>query len=155
MQKRMNHMGCGLAAVLLVSGGAIAQQKSGLEGLPPPGTMTAQIPEGREMYIGMAVSDAKQQVVTAVGGSEVEAKLMARRDCTKKWGGCEDLITFPIRHHCMVIASDADSRPNVRATFVEAGDGRTVKAGELSRKAMDRCQASGAEKCGVQSEYCF
>lgn len=155
MQQRMKHMACGLLITLLASSGAIAQQKSGLEGMPPPGTMTAQIPEGREMYIGMAVSDGKQQVATAVGGSEVEARLMARRDCNKKWGSCEDLASFPVRHHCMAIASDADAKPNVRATFVEAADGRKTKATDLSAKALERCQASGAKKCGVQSEYCF
>ncbi|HBS57498.1 MAG TPA: hypothetical protein DEA38_17470 [Stenotrophomonas sp.] len=156
MRQCTYHLGWALLAQLALAGGALAQQQaSGLEGLPPPGTMTAQIPEGREMYVGMAVSDGKQQVVTAVGGSQVEARLMARRDCNQKWGGCEDLASFPIRHHCMAIASDADAKPNVRATFVEAADGRKTKTSELSSRALDRCQASGAKKCGVQGEYCF
>lgn len=155
MRMSAGFLGLGLLVQLALASVVQAQQASGLEGLPPPGTMTAQLPEGIEMFIGMAVSDAKQQVVTAVGGSQVEARLMAKRDCNQKWGGCEDLVVFPVRHHCMAIASDADSRPNVRATFVEVADGRTTKAPELSSKALERCQASGAKKCGVQGEYCF
>lgn len=144
-----------LLAALVITAGATAQQKSALGDLPPPGSMTAQMPEGMDLYLGLAVSDATQSVASSVGSTPTEAKVRARKDCEKAGGTCAELATFPVRNHCMAVVADRGAKPNVRAIFVTAAEGSSVKPGELSTKSMAQCKASGAKQCEVQNDYCF
>jgi hypothetical protein len=144
-----------LLACLGVSTVVAAQSTSPIGDLPPPGTMSAQMPEGMQLYIGLAVSDATQQVVTAIGSTETEARLRAKKDCNAKGGNCGELATFPVRNHCMAVAADRGAKPNVRAIFVSSGEAGKAKPGQLAKKAMSDCAASGAKQCELQNDYCF
>ena len=155
MQKTIRAARWALLAGAVFSVGAMAQQKTVMGDLPPAGSMTAQLPENMELYIGLAVSDASQQVVTAIGNTSAEARIRARKDCEKQSTGCGELATFPVRHHCMAVVADRGAKPNVRAIFVNAALDSSVKAGELSAKSMAQCKASGAKQCEVQNDYCF
>lgn len=145
-----------LLACLTVSTMVVAQSTSPIGDLPPAGTMSAQMPEGMQLYIGLAVSDATQQVVTAIGSTDTEARLRAKKECNAKGGGnCGELATFPVRDHCMAVAADKGAKPNVRAIFVSSGEAGKIKPGQLGKKAMSDCVASGAKQCELQNDYCF
>lgn len=142
-----------LMAALMVVGAAAAQDSAG--GLPPPGTMSAQMPEGVEMYFSMAVSDADQQVSQNMGMSAAEARIRSIQECSAKYKGCIELVTFPLRNHCMGIAVDKKPKPNVRALFVNVSETSKTKPGELAQKSLEQCKAGGGAKCESQNDYCF
>lgn len=142
-----------LAATLLASTAAMAQ--SGPGQLPPPGTMSAQMPEGMEIFMSMAISDADQQVSQNMGASAAEAKIRSLQECNGQFKDCVELVTFPIRNHCMGIATDKKAKPNVRALFVNIAETGKAKAGELAAKSVSQCKAAGGAQCESQSDYCF
>lgn len=144
-----------LLTAMVISAGATAQQKSALGDLPPPGSMTAQMPDGMDLYIGLAVSDARQSVASSIGSTPNEAKIRARKECEKVGGTCAELATLPVRNHCMAVVADRGAKPNVRAIFITAAEASSVKPGELSTTSMAQCKASGAKQCEVQNDYCF
>lgn len=142
-----------LLAALLTSATAFAQDNAG--GLPPAGTMSAQMPEGMEIFMSMAVSDADQQVSQKMGASAAEARIRSLQECKAKYKGCVELVTFPVRNHCMGIAVDKKAKPNVRALFVNYAETSKTKPGELAQKSLEQCKAAGGGKCESQSDYCF
>lgn len=137
---------------ILASGTAFAQTPAGL---PPPGTMSSQMPEGMEIYMSMAVSDADQQVSQNMGASATEAKIRSLKECNDKYKDCVELITFPVRNHCMGLAVDKKAKPNVRALFVNVEEAGKTKPGDLAQKSLQQCKAAGGAKCESQSDYCF
>jgi hypothetical protein len=142
-----------LAFALMMVGTAGAQDAPA--GLPPPGTMSAQMPEGVEMFFSMAVSDADQQVSQNMGMSAAEARIRSLQECNGKHKGCVELVTFPLRNHCMGIAVDKKAKPNVRALFVNVAESTKTKPGELAAKSLEQCKAGGGAKCESQNDYCF
>lgn len=146
-------LGLALAAVLLAAGAAGAQNTSA--GLPPPGTMSAQMPKDMDMYFSMVVSDASQQVSQNMGVSAVEARVRTLQECREKQKDCVELVTFPIRNHCMGIAVNKKPKPNVRALFVKVAEAGKTKPGELGSAALAECKAGGGAQCESQSDYCF
>ncbi|MGH8039933.1 MAG: DUF4189 domain-containing protein [Pseudomonas sp.] len=142
-----------LLVTLAVSNVASAQSNTG--GLPPPGTMSAQMPEGMELFFSMSISDADQQVSQNMGASAAEARLRSLQACKAKYKGCVELVTFPIRNHCMAIAADTQAKPNARSLFVNVAETSTAKPGELAQKSLEQCKAGGGATCASQSDYCF
>lgn len=141
-----------LLLATLLAGGAVAQVPAGL---PPSGTMSAKMPVGMEIYMSMAVSDANQHVSQQMGTSEVEAKMRAMKDCNDKYKGCVELITFPIRNHCMGMASDKGATGNARGLFINVAETGKTQDGELANKSLEQCKAGGGTQCEAQTDYCF
>ena len=137
---------------ILATGTAFAQTPPGL---PPPGTMSSQMPEGMEIYMSMAVSDTDQQVSQNMGASAAEAKLRSLQECKAKYKDCVELITFPVRNHCMGLAVDKKAKPSIRALFVNVEETGKTKPGELAQKSLEQCEAAGGAQCESQSDYCF
>ncbi len=137
---------------ILATGTAFAQTPPGL---PPPGTMSSQMPEGMEIYMSMAVSDTDQQLSQNMGASAAEAKIRSLQECKAKYKNCVELVTFPVRNHCMGLAVDKKAKPNVRALFVNVEESGKTKPGDLARKSLDQCKAAGGAQCESQSDYCF
>lgn len=142
-----------LALALMPAGMAVAQNAPA--GLPPPGTTSAQMPEGMEMYFSMAVSDASQRVSQNLGVSAAEARIRSLQECRETQKDCVELITFPVRNHCMGIAVNRKPKPNVRALFVNVAEAGKTKPGELASTALAACKAGGGTQCESQSDYCF
>ncbi|MGH8039931.1 MAG: DUF4189 domain-containing protein [Stenotrophomonas sp.] len=142
-----------LLAALVIGGAATAQGTPA--GLPPPGTMSAQMPKDVDMYFSMVVSDAAQQVSQNMGVSAAEARIRTLQECREKQKDCVELVTFPIRNHCMGIAVDKKPRPNVRALFVNVAEVSKTKPGELARTSLAQCKSGGGTQCESQSDYCF
>ncbi len=124
-------------------------------GLPPPGTLSAKLPEGMEIFMSMAVSDSNQHVSQQMGASAAEAKMRAMKDCNDKYKTCVELITFPIRNHCMGMASDKGARGSARGLFINVAETGKAKDGELASKSLDQCKAAGGTQCESQADYCF
>jgi hypothetical protein len=137
---------------ILATGTAFAQNPAEL---PPPGTMSAKMPEGVEIYMSMAISDADQQVSRNMGASASEAKIRSLKECNDKYTNCVELITFPVRNHCMGLAVNKKAKPNIRALFVNVEETGKTKPGELAQKSLDQCKAAGGAQCESQSDYCF
>lgn len=149
-------LAAGLLLGLSVAVPAAAQSAgSMMEGLPPPGTMSRSLPEGMELYMSLWVSDTAQEVTNGVGGTAVEAKVRTRMDCQKKAQDCAELVTMPVRNHCMAIAGDRGATPGKRAIFAATGEAGKQADGVLGQKVLAECKASGAQQCEVQIEYCF
>ena len=142
-----------LATTLAVSGVAAAQGAPA--GLPPPGTMSAQMPKDTEMYFSMVVSDAAQQVSQNIGMSAAEARIRSLQECREKQKDCVELVTFSIRNHCMGMAVNKKPKPNVRALFVNVAEASKTKPGELASTSLAQCKAAGGTHCESQSDYCF
>lgn len=142
-----------LTAVLMSAGTVGAQETQG--GLPPPGTLSAQLPKDVEMYFSMAISDAAQDVSQNLGVSAAEARIRSLQECRQKQKDCVELITFPIRNHCMGIAVNKKPKPNVRALFVNVAEAGKSKPGALASASLAECKASGGTQCEAQVDYCF
>lgn len=145
------------ATALAISSAAFAAPQAGgaASKLPPPGTMSAGLPAGVDIFSSMFVSDSKHIVGDGMGATAVEAKARARMECQKTAPDCVELATFPIRNHCTGIAADKGAVPGKRAVFVMAAASDTAEAKSLGASVMEQCTASGAKQCEVQLEYCF
>lgn len=117
--------------------------------------MSAQLPKDAEMYFSMAISDAAQDVSQNLGVSAAEARIRSLQECRQKQKDCVELVTFPIRNHCMGIAVNKKPKPNVRALFVNVAEAGKTKPGELASSALAECKAGGGAQCESQRDYCF
>lgn len=114
------------------------------------------MPEGMDLYTSFAVSDSKQMVGNGTGMGAAEAKVRARKDCANSGAtDCVELLTFPVRDHCMALAVDKGAKPGTRAIFGKSAPASAPESKTLGKVVLDQCIASGAKQCGVSLEHCL
>lgn len=158
MQRSSSWTRCALLVTLAVAGPLSAAPPANAPSprAPAPGEISKAMPEGMNLYTSLAVSDSKQMVGSGNGMGAAEAKVRARKDCQDSGAtDCVELITFPVRNHCMALAVDKGAKPGVRAIFASSAQAGTPEAAALGKSALDKCIASGAKQCGVNVEHCL
>ena len=134
--------------LLLVCGympSALAQKSS----VAPASDAAAQ-GEMPTMWLSLMVSDSKQQMSNAVGVSEVEAKLRAKKDCGQE--DCQLLLSMPLTPPaCMAVVAVEAPRAGVRGIF--AANARDT--GSAESDAMAQCKKTGGRGCTVKVSNCF
>lgn len=158
MQRSSSWTRYALLATLALAGPvfAVPPANSPSRTAPAPGEISKAMPEGMDLYTSLAISDSKQVVGTGNGMGAAEAKVRARKDCQDSGAtDCVELITFPVRNHCMALAVDKGAKPGVRAIFASSAQAGTPEAAALGKSSMDKCVASGAKQCGVTVEHCL
>lgn len=102
------------------------------------------------MWLALMVSDSKQALSNAVGISEVEARLRAKKDCAQD--DCQLLLSMPLTPPaCLGVAAVAAPRAGVRGVFA-ASAADVAGAGS---DALAQCQAAGGRDCAVKTANCF
>lgn len=140
-----------LSAPALAAPPATATQPS-----PAPGELSNLLPDGVEMFTSMFVSDSKQIVGDGNGMGAAEARIRARKECQSVGAtDCVELITFPIRNQCVAMAVDKEPTPKKRAIFAASAVTGTPEAQRLGPAVLEKCNAAGGRKCGVNLEHCF
>ena len=133
---------------------ALAQTPQGQAQLPPPGTLSANMPPGVEIHMGIFVSDSTQEFSREQGSTAVEARLRARRTCAELAPDCEEVLNFPMRDHCLAVAVNPTIGKGARALFANAAQKDAPQAGTLREQTVAQCQQGGGT-CQVFFDYCF